>query len=330
MNCSQFGGPLEQGLRFLARASSLAFLAFSSYAWPASFDCNKATTTPEKAICANPELSKTDDGLAAAYAELKRRLSPTAFSTVRESQLQWLRMVSKSCVKGDPKGLRGCLLTAYQERSELLRHALSSPWWGLPTYIVGVLVEDRDSGGFENRTFSFVDSQESHAVAVNQLMSKEMQKALHGNDGCNACSQSWQPAVWISKLFVGIESRTEASGGAHPVSDRTCLVFSIDKQRYLTLSDVFVGPEYIETVNRYAARHFTVLKQENPDMTAPPLLSLTAQEFSERPFEGCSGKDGYFVDGFLPDAERALDGVTIPWSVLASKMTPFARGVLLK
>lgn len=52
---------------------SLIFLTSISYA--ASFDCNKASTFIEKAICSESELSKLDDLLGKSY---KKALIETA------------------------------------------------------------------------------------------------------------------------------------------------------------------------------------------------------------------------------------------------------------
>jgi uncharacterized protein YecT (DUF1311 family) len=54
----------------------------------ASFDCGKAATPVEKTICNDPALSKSDERLAAAFADaLKATLNPRA---LRAGQRQWL------------------------------------------------------------------------------------------------------------------------------------------------------------------------------------------------------------------------------------------------
>jgi uncharacterized protein len=53
-------------IRFVLALAAL--LLFVPIAQAASFDCSKAGTSFEKAICDNPELSKQDEVLAQAYA----------------------------------------------------------------------------------------------------------------------------------------------------------------------------------------------------------------------------------------------------------------------
>src|ERR1700730_14201974 len=77
----------------------------------ASFDCKKASTRIEKTICADPELSKADEGLATAFAD------PTTVSlsplTLRTEQAEWLRERDKET---DVKKLKGL----YQSRNDAL------------------------------------------------------------------------------------------------------------------------------------------------------------------------------------------------------------------
>ena len=61
---------------------SFGFLVSPLYA--ASFDCNKATTETEKAICADPELSALDDLLGIAWNTSKKLVSI-------DSQKKWLQ-----------------------------------------------------------------------------------------------------------------------------------------------------------------------------------------------------------------------------------------------
>jgi uncharacterized protein YecT (DUF1311 family) len=85
-------------------------------AWAASFDCAKASTQVEKTVCSDSELSRLDEALDHAYAELKglgRRVDE-----LRKEQFQWLS-VRNACAS------HGCIRTAYVERLETLE--LSAP-----------------------------------------------------------------------------------------------------------------------------------------------------------------------------------------------------------
>ena len=82
------GAPMR--LKFLALVSSL-FIAFllASPSISASFDCSKAQSPLEHAICAKPDLSAADDTLGSAYATALGGLSGDAEQKLRASQNAW-------------------------------------------------------------------------------------------------------------------------------------------------------------------------------------------------------------------------------------------------
>lgn len=104
-------------------------LLVSSAAHAASFDCSKARTPQEKAICASPGLSKADENLAAAYKNALAAVPREIATEVREDQRQWLRWIAVECPTGENTGeserretLAECLLRNYQSRIVDLQH----------------------------------------------------------------------------------------------------------------------------------------------------------------------------------------------------------------
>lgn len=82
-------------IRFVLALAALLFLA--PVAQAASFDCAKAGTSFEKAICANPDLSSQDETLAQAYATALGGLSADAAAAVKASQHNWLDYAARVC-----------------------------------------------------------------------------------------------------------------------------------------------------------------------------------------------------------------------------------------
>lgn len=77
------------------------FLAFSANA--ASFDCHKATTEVEKAICSNPDLSELDDRMSKVFAKiLEVNSDPTS---IKEEQRNWIRN-TRNTSSGNPQVLK--------------------------------------------------------------------------------------------------------------------------------------------------------------------------------------------------------------------------------
>jgi len=87
-------------------------LLFASAAFGASFDCNKASTPTEKAICAYPTVSALDEQLASAYREQLRTVNDP--STLKSQQRAWVSQVRNKCEDV------ACLEAAYKSRIEEL------------------------------------------------------------------------------------------------------------------------------------------------------------------------------------------------------------------
>jgi hypothetical protein len=77
-----------------------------------SFDCAKARSTPEKIICADPELSRLDRDLGGLYARA-RDAAPDPAAFKRQSDAQWFQR-ERTCRD------RECLLRWYAQRREQL------------------------------------------------------------------------------------------------------------------------------------------------------------------------------------------------------------------
>jgi uncharacterized protein len=98
------------GMRSLLLLAVFLILPLAS-AEAASFDCKKAMTRIEKTICSDPELSKADERLAAAFASAAAlSLSPMS---LRAEQADWVRERDK---ESSVKKLR----ESYQARNDTL------------------------------------------------------------------------------------------------------------------------------------------------------------------------------------------------------------------
>lgn len=99
----------------LAFAASLLLLA-TPLAQAASFDCAKAGTPFEKAICASDELSQQDELLAQAYATALGGLSTDAAAEVKAGQKEWLGYAQRIC-SDDAEPIKG---TYTEEQAQCL------------------------------------------------------------------------------------------------------------------------------------------------------------------------------------------------------------------
>ena len=90
--------------------------SYNSYA--ASFDCKKATTLVEQAICSNQKLSNLDQQLATMYKKALAN-SPNQ-EALRERQREWLNLERNSCQE------IACIKDAYLSRLTELRDSTMS------------------------------------------------------------------------------------------------------------------------------------------------------------------------------------------------------------
>jgi uncharacterized protein len=93
----------------------------------ASFDCNKATTETEIAICSDPELSALDELMGALYQQSLRANDWNSDSamedlTLKRSQLDWINQRDGSCV-----GDANCIRDFYINRVIYLMEYTSRP-----------------------------------------------------------------------------------------------------------------------------------------------------------------------------------------------------------
>lgn len=90
----------------------LAYLITPSGAYAASFDCSKAASSAEFAICGSPQLSSLDEQLSVEYKQALSR-NPN----VKQFQRDWLRNSRNEC------GAQvACLTSAYQQQLNMLRN----------------------------------------------------------------------------------------------------------------------------------------------------------------------------------------------------------------
>ena len=102
------------GMRRLTEIMTAAIFVLSipSFASSASFDCAKASTDNEIAICSDVELSVLDETLAAVYKEARGSVSDS--ERLKVEQINWIKSL------GTCDGNVDCLINAYKTRMVVL------------------------------------------------------------------------------------------------------------------------------------------------------------------------------------------------------------------
>jgi uncharacterized protein YecT (DUF1311 family) len=103
------------------RKLAIAGVVLMASALPAAaFDCGKAQSVVEKAICADPKLKAVDDAMGAAYAALRQALAGPDRKMLGAAQRKWLKTREDNCGYQQGAELTGCILDQTEERRRLL------------------------------------------------------------------------------------------------------------------------------------------------------------------------------------------------------------------
>ena len=111
--CGSLPSPLAEAwksAKFFAAAFPLLFAAFTSPAPAASFDCGKAGTAVEKAICTDVEVSSLDEYLGRYYVVALEAAGAGA-ACLKSDQRSWVKTIRNPCGAD-----AACLSTAYLQR----------------------------------------------------------------------------------------------------------------------------------------------------------------------------------------------------------------------
>lgn len=104
-------------MRLILTALALT-LAVPAVSHAASFDCARARTPDEKAICANLALNDKDVRMSVLYDVNKRTMGMGSRGALMDSQQRWLRD-RKTCGSN-----RACLNRAYDRRLDDLNRSM--------------------------------------------------------------------------------------------------------------------------------------------------------------------------------------------------------------
>lgn len=244
-------------------------LLLCTLAHAASFDCAKARTAQEKAICGTLALSAADDQMAAAYKAWLAAAQPAWAAGIRENQIVWLRFRDTSCPAGGANNsVVACLSDMYKERINDLQ--------GMVQHIAGVTfvsqataltVRDTpDSAppagatevtpgfGTLQATWAQASSVTPQWTAWNNAIIPAIINAANAGDGSSTPAHDWsgivQPGVdrgltftveranaqWVSATIVDFYD----GHGAHPTENSSDFYWMLDLKRALKPEDVFL------------------------------------------------------------------------------------------
>jgi uncharacterized protein len=249
----------------LAVLVALTLSALPVLAQSPSFDCSKAATPREKAVCATPKLAALDAQVAAAYRAELAHLSPAAARDIRSDQREWLHFLEVSCPANSTSRFIGpiasCLQPAYATRLNQLQpfpQIAAEAAFYLRAHFAVAPVKNRSESdpanpGFGTGIFWWpqIDNpnpaQKTWNLAVFNALLKST--AGEGNETPATLDTAMDPegSLELSALPVAandhlivtnIENYTYAYGGAHGGTGDRSFSWWIDSGHALVASDV--------------------------------------------------------------------------------------------
>lgn len=241
-----------------AAAAAVLLWSVAAAAQP-SFDCAKASTVVERAICADAKLAQADRDLATVYGALWGRLTGAARDHLAQDQLRWLANRAKACT-GVAEDVARCVRQRYVSRIATLKAESEGPY---PFVSEQALVRSGKVGTTRyviDASYPEFDRPNVDFSAVNKAFATAAQKgaddAVPGSDsGGPGIDQIW---TYLQSFQLFRPAPTSVSvattfyvftGGAHGSSGVTATLVDLHTGRSVAPADVFVtGSEWKRTI----------------------------------------------------------------------------------
>ena len=317
-------------------AAALVSLCLAAPVRAASFDCAKASSPREKAVCSDESLSKADEDIAVHYASALKRLSTEGAERLRAGQRSWLAFLDKAC----PAGGTECLGPWYEERVSFLRDAVKKE--GGNTYLVSdewrflspAKEGEEEIGGandmqYRQQLHFGIDAPESDGErAFNAIIEGRGDDLWTGFDGetrmdtriaLNGASDD----VVSADLFVW----QFPLGAAHGFGAAAHVNFRLDEARLLRASDLFARDGWEEAL----ANAVLAELRANEDLIFFDGLDETVREMATNPENWVLSDAGLGVNFPVYSIGPYAMGdhtITVPWDKLEPWLAapaPFAR-----
>jgi uncharacterized protein len=244
--------PVRRG----AVALAAVFIGFAAEAL--AFDCSKAGSAVEKAICANPAALAANDEMEAAYFSLREKLADkAALQTLRDGQRAWIRYRDERCGAGVE-----CLESESRSRAETLG--------SVPQSMVPIF--QYQQGGPKRYTVSvaayrFVPAASPGEAAFNTALETILADVPFGDNEDVEPDRGYEYEVYVSigrtkgRLISAVANTYAYTGGAHPNSWSSAI--NIDRRTGMPLDLVdLLGADGLASLEDACARQVLLDRED--------------------------------------------------------------------
>jgi len=336
-------------LKIILAVVALFFIA--SPAAAASFDCSKAQSPFEKAICSSPEVSAQDDILARAYQTALGGLSTDAANEIKSAQRAWLSYAEHSCsddaqpIPGDyTDDQKGCLAATYRDRIRDLE--ASRMQGGYRFYPIDRYLVEKDTQALPedftkvaDRQFQIVkiDGSDEVAAAFNAAIDKIIAgtpdifepgtTTLEGSDGtADDDTATKVSAVTSQRISLQTNEYWYGHGAAHGNYFITNRHFLLGEKRLLEASDIFEGDEWQSRLGQLALDGIKAKLGEDFYANSDDDVKAIAAD----PLRWDFSEEGLIIQFNIYEVTAYAMGaptLTIPWGDLSAITTDHAEDI---
>ena len=235
--------------RLAAAFAGLAACALLPHA-AFAFDCAKARSADEKAICATPEARAADDAMTKAFEALRAAAPPAQRASLLAAQVRWIGQRGQDCYdsKGDKftgDRLSACLAEASNARAKFLQGApeagpgASTPMAPFFTIVKGG--KGRADVDFEVVRFTAQPSGAERAfnAAVDKLSDDIIQPEAGDPSADRYAFEAVMRVTYASpRLVSATVNAYQDSGGAHPNSYISHINVDLGAGKELSFADL--------------------------------------------------------------------------------------------
>jgi uncharacterized protein YecT (DUF1311 family) len=224
-----------------------------------SYDCTKAHTVGEKAVCFNEELSKFDRQMGAAYSRLSKTETPESFATVQSAQRGWLAFMMKFCRANAPfqpglsrdKDIESCLYEPYLVRAAVFEDAKVLQEGTLRLEPRMRFFSRLKPAGMESDAYPWM-ADGPRAAAFNKYIATTLRLNRRSIDSKDYLSDSELPETMLleSRRDFSVRrfdtriaslrvSTYDYAGGNQGTADAFSINWDIERKKPITLGDIF-------------------------------------------------------------------------------------------
>ncbi len=318
-------------------AVGLLLAATSLPAAAASFDCAKAASPIERAICADPKLSAADGALGEAFAKARARLSPAGQQALTQDQRAWLRYRDDYC-RIAAKPLPECLTQVYGPRvAELQQDVRDLGGYRVMTlhaYAAHPEAQPDPGSDFSKpveaeTSWDQIDGAATDlATAVNQrlrdLAHADRPPDFDQDDDTDVDRSVTLEAVGADLVSIAVESGTYGHGAAHPLSAFEQHSVLPALKREVTPADLFrSGADWSQALARLVAAKLTAdLGPSDDTFKHEPADLLDAVKDPTRWILGPDTLTVRFQQYEVAPYAAGMPLAAIPWRDLAAVLNP--------